>query len=144
MAEKRNRSINLTDEGIEQVANIIDGFDSNITWAHLIEALYIKTGEVYARQTLAKHSRIKRAYDIAKERISKEREDEGKIDPALSPREYILAEKIKTLEAKNERIEAENTSLLHQFIRWEYNAYAHGITPAQLDKELPRVDRRQD
>jgi hypothetical protein len=143
MEEQKKRSKNLTDEIIEQVVSIIDGID-NITWGNVIEALYIRTGDQYTRQTLGKHPRIKRAFEIAKERISREREDEGKIDPSLSPREYILAEKLKALEAKNERIEAENKSLLLQFATWAYNAYAYGITPEQLSKELPRVDRRQD
>ncbi|MCT7628395.1 hypothetical protein ACN09X_09055 [Aliarcobacter butzleri] len=144
MAEKRNRSKNLTDESIEAAVNILDGIDGKLTWDDLIEALYIRTGESYTRQTLSKHSRIKRAYDIAKERIIIERETTGRIDASLSQKEYILTEKLRTLEAENERLKKENSDLLFQFARWAYNAYAHGMTPKQLDKELPPVDRGQD
>ena len=144
MIEKRNRSKNLTDENIEVVVSILDGMDGKVTWEDLIEAIYIRTGESYTRQTLSKHSRIKRAYDIAKERIIRERENTGRIDASLSQKEYILTEKIKTLEAENERIKKENCDLLYQFARWAYNAYAHGMSPVQLDKPLPPVDRGQD
>lgn len=144
MVEKRIRSKNLTDESIEAAVNILDGIDGKLTWDDLIEALYIRTGESYTRQTLSKHSRIKKAYDIAKERIIRERENTGRIDSSLSPQEYILTEKIKTLEAENQRLKKENSDLLLQFARWAYNAYSHGMTSTQLDKELPRVDRGQD
>ena len=106
--------------------------------------IYIRTGESYTRQTLSKHSRIKRAYDIAKERIIRERENTGRIDASLSQKEYILTEKLRTIEAENERLKKENADLLYQFARWAYNAYAHGMSPVQLDKPLPPVDRGQD
>ena len=142
MTEKRSRSKNLTDEDIEIAVNILDGIDGKLTWGDLIEALYVRTGELYTRQALSKHSRIKRAYDISKERIIREREDTNRTDTSLSQKEYILTEKIKTLEAENERIKKENSDLLIQFARWAYNSYAHGMTPEQLNKELPAVDRR--
>ena len=142
MTEKRSRSKNLTDGDIEIVVSILDGIDGKLTWGDLIEVLYVRTGELYTRQALSKHSRIKRAYDISKERIVREREDTNRIDTSLSQKEYILVEKIKTLEAENERIKQENSDLLLQFARWAYNSYAHGMTPEQLNKELPAVDRR--
>lgn len=144
MAEKRSRSKNLTDENIQMAVDILDGIDGKLTWDDLIEALYIRSGESYTRQTLSKHTRIKRAYDIAKERIIRERENTGRIDASLSQKEYILTEKLRTLEAENERLKQENSDLLYQFTRWAYNAYAHGMTPEQLDKPLPPVDRGQD
>lgn len=144
MIQKRSRSKNLTDDVIEITVSILDGIEGKLTWGDLIEAIHIKTGEHYTRQALSKHTRIKNAYDIAKARIGREREDTGKIEPSLSPREYILAEKIKTLESENERIKQENNTFLLQFARWAYNAYAHGLSPEQLDKALPAVHRGQD
>ena len=88
MVEKRNRSKNLTDGIIEITVNILDGIDGKVTWGDLIEALYIRTGELYTRQALSKHPRIKRAYDIAKERVVRERDDSDRTDASLSPREY--------------------------------------------------------
>lgn len=144
MLHKRNRSKNLTDEDIEITVNILDGIEGKLTWDELITAIDFKTGQHYTRQTLAKHPRIKKAYDIAKARIVRERENTNNIDSTLSPKEYILAEKLKNLEAKNERLHKENEELLLQFARWTYNAYTYGITPDQLDKVLPVVNRGQD
>lgn len=144
MPQKRNRSKNLTDEDIEIVVNILDGIERKLTWDELITAIDFKTGEHYTRQTLSKHPRIKKAYDIAKARIVRDRENDNSIDPKLSPKEYILAEKLKTLEAENERLKIENDEFLLQFARWTYNAFAHGMTPDELDKALPIVDRGQD
>ena len=55
MTEKRNRSKNLTDDNIEVAVSILDGMDGKVTWEDLIEAIYIRTGESYTRQTLSKH-----------------------------------------------------------------------------------------
>lgn len=49
---------------------------------------------------------------------------------ALAQRQSIIDE-----------LTAVNSALLERFVRWQYNAYKHGMSEAQLDAELPRINR---
>ena len=138
MSTQRIRSSNITDQNIEDIVRLLDGWAAGkLTWNSLIDAVSFRFNEQYTRQALSKHNRIKRAYDITKERIA------GNKDTTLGPRgQDILAQKIERLEAENLRLTQENEDLLFQFARWAYNAYTKGITQDELEKPLPNVDRR--
>jgi hypothetical protein len=45
------------------------------------------------------------------------------------------------LEAQNERLRRENSSLLEQFVRWAYNASTRGLDKDFLNQPLPSVHR---
>lgn len=55
--------------------------------------------------------------------------------------EGIAKQRIKRLENENDRLKAENASLLERFLKWQYNAYKHGVSKEKLDAELPAIDR---
>jgi len=135
---KRERSENLNDDRIEQIADILDGWSGKLTWNDLILEIKLHLKDTYVRQTLAKHTRIKSAYDSAKKRDS----DDSNIKSTDSPEIKVLKQQIERLEAQNERLKKENQDLLSQFARWAYNTYAKGVTKEELDKPLPKVDRR--
>jgi hypothetical protein len=139
MAKQRNRSENLTDEHIEIIVSLLDGWTvSKLTWRTLIEGIYFKTKQHYTRQALSKHTRIKTAYDITKKRLLTER---GK-EPTNKLSTDVLLQKLQKIEAENMRLKQENINLLEQFSRWAYNAYSKGITIEELNKNLPNIDRR--
>ena len=54
----------------------------------------------------------------------------------------IAANKIARLEAENIRLKKENNELLSQFVIWQYNAYAHGISIAKLNTPLQKKKDR--
>ncbi len=135
--ETRVRSKNLSDDDIEKIANILDGWSGSLTWNKLIIEVKLWLKEEYTRQTLAKHTRIKTAYDLAKDRIS----DETDI-PSESPVEVqLLQQENAKLEARNARLTRENQDLLAQFARWSYNSYAKGVSKNELNKPLPKINR---
>jgi hypothetical protein len=144
--KKRERSSNLTDADIARITSILDGWSGKITWDMLI--LEIKlwfSGQVYTRQALSKHPRIKTSYDLALKRWRNTRDvDSVPKAPKSSPVEMkLLMQENEKLKAENSRLEQENADLLAQFARWQYNADVKGITKAELDEELPYIDRRK-
>lgn len=140
MAQKRTRerSKNLTDADIEKIVDITDGWSGKLTWDDLISEVELRLKERYTRQTLAKHTRIKCAYDSAQKRYQDTGDEKKK-----NTIEYdVLLQRLERLEAQNTRLIQENNALLAQFARWEYNSYANGVSKKELDKPLPKIDRR--
>lgn len=135
---KRERSRNLNDHTIVKIVEILDGWSGSLTWDKLINEIELHLKDKYTRQTLAKHTRIKSAFDLTKKRISDEPDTNSKSSVEIQ----VLNQVIAKLEAKNERLNRENQDLLAQFARWAYNSYAKGVTKEELDCALPKIDRR--
>jgi hypothetical protein len=135
---KRERSKNLNDDTIEKIVEILDGWSGSLTWNNLITEIELRLKDKYVRQTLAKHTRIKSAYHSTKKRISDEPATKSKDSVEIQ----VLQQVIAKLDAKNARLNRENQDLLAQFARWQYNSYVKGVTKEELDKPLPKVDRR--
>ena len=134
---KNSRSKNLTDELIEVIVKILDGWSGKLTWNKLLDEVEFRTKNRYTRQTLSKHQRIKDAYDLTKDRVSTTSEEHSN----MSAEVILLIQKVKRLEAENDRLHFENEALLAQFARWAYNAHSKGVTKEMLDKPLMPVDR---
>jgi len=47
------------------------------------------------------------------------------------------------LQSENEMLKRKNDALLERFVKWQYNAYKNGLTEAQLEEPLPRIDRER-
>lgn len=55
----------------------------------------------------------------------------------------FAAQRISRLQAENEELKRIQDQLLEQFVKWQYNAYKHGVSESQLNAELPRIDRER-
>lgn len=135
----KNRGKNLTDDAIEKVVRVIDGWsDKPLTWDALVDALVARLHCRYTRQALHKHERIKAAYTQRKGALA------GADAPPRGSGQMVEAmARIERLEAENRRLEAENQRLLEQFVTWAYNAHTRGLTKEFLSQPLPRVNRDQ-
>ncbi|MAD74499.1 MAG: hypothetical protein CML20_06890 [Rheinheimera sp.] len=124
----------LTDIDIHNIVSLLDGWDSDykLTWDNLCELALKKHKISSTRQTIQKPIRIKTAFKERKEAL-KSGEDKPKIPPSLS----IAAKRIDKLANENSRLERENDGLLAQFVVWQYNAYANGMTIEQLNRAMP-------
>ena len=132
--KKRVRSKNLSNEAIETIVQLLDGWASKLTWDHLISAIDFRIEQHYTRQALSSHPQIKSAYDDTKKRLSRlNTENLAKKKPQ---QDDSLLLKIKDLETDNIKLKKENKELLEQIARWVYNAYRLDITPNELDKPL--------
>jgi hypothetical protein len=139
MAEKK-RAKNLSESDIDRIVDIIDGWSGEpLTWNRLIDEIERQLFWRYTRQALNRYHRIKLAYAVNKERHPPQAYE----NDSLSPELRVALEQIEKLTAKTRRLEEENQQLLEQFARWAYNAYQAGISEAQLNRDLPPVNRGQ-
>lgn len=135
----RVRAKNITNEILDLIIGILDGWLGRLTWEGLIEEIERRTDVRYTRQTLFKHTRIKLAFQNSKTRVEADLSEDQENNPAIA----LLKKRIDRLEAENSRLQLENDRLLEQFVRWAYNAHLKGLDKDFLDNPLPRVDREQ-
>ncbi|ATX80169.1 hypothetical protein Ga0123461_1756 [Mariprofundus aestuarium] len=130
----------VTDQDIEKIVSLIDQWNDEVkfTWDNLCGLALKRYSITATRQTLQSYSRIKSAYGEKK----KDLRDNGKRKEKIPPSLKIAARRIATLEAENSRLKKEQEGLLAQFVVWQYNAYAHGISMEKLNNPLPKKNSR--
>jgi hypothetical protein len=127
----------LTDRDIGRVVAILDGWKGKLTWEALIAACKPVIHTSPARQTLARSVRIDDAFRQTKRRLKAE----PAAAPKAAPSMRVAMECIARLTNENERLKCENDQLLEQFVVWQYNAHAKGLSERDLNNALPGVDR---
>jgi hypothetical protein len=110
---------------------------------------------VWKRQSLARHEVIQDAFRNTKVRLPAEeakRKDEernrmsGKAPKLVKPKsgsDEFMQDNIRFLEGRVQQLEGENGILKKQFIRWQRNAFAAGLSLEILDRPLRPTDRGQ-
>ena len=127
----------LSDSDVDAIIGIIDGWSGEqITWGSLIDAIERRLGFRLSRQALSSHSRIKLAFQTRKKGLRRE----APPPPSVAS---VLQQRLSRAEAELERLKAENAALLEQFVRWQYNAEAHGLGKEKLNNPLPAIDRER-
>lgn len=116
---------------------LLDGWKGTLTWDALSEASLRAIGMNPTRQTLSRIVRIQDAFAAAKARIRVGDGEVRKVPHSIK----LAADRIARLENENARLSRENAALLEQFVVWQYNAYVKGMTQAELNRPLPKVDR---
>lgn len=132
-------TVNLSDDDIEAIVKILDGWPAGkkLTWDNLIDSIQIRLYRKYSRQALPRHTRIKQAYAKRKDELRY-----GSATPEVKSVELQRAlDRIEKLKNENSRLKAENTALLEQFARWSYNAHNKGLSIDYLNQPLEPVDR---
>ncbi|NIF56251.1 hypothetical protein [Burkholderia sp. Ax-1724] len=137
----RLREKNLGDEVIETIVQVLDGWSGKLSWEALIDAIEKRTGLKYTRQALHRHERIRLAFTVRKKQLSRQPDEQS--HETVSPELQAALQRIVRLEAENQRLAAENSSLLEQFARWAYNAQTRNLTKEILNSPLPAVDRER-
>jgi len=129
----------LTDKDIKNIVSLLDGWnsDSKLTWDNLCKLALKRHSISPTRQTIQKPVRIKKAFKDRKKAL-KLGQEKHKTPASLS----IAAKRIEKLENENSRLESESNDLLAQFVVWQYNAYANGMTVEQLNRSMPAKNAR--
>ena len=129
----------LTTNDITAIIDIIDGWgDEKLTWDQLCETSMNVVGKIPTRQSLNANKKIKDAY-LAKKKGLKVHGPRTALPSSLA----AAAQRIAKLQSENDRLKAKNSTLLEQFVVWQYNAYKHGLKEHQLNEPLPRIDRER-
>jgi hypothetical protein len=129
----------LTDKDIKNIVSLLDGWnsDSKLTWDNLCELALKRHNISSTRQTIQKPVRIKTAFNDRKEALKS-----GQEKPKTPASLKIATKRIEKLENENARLESESDDLLAQFVVWQYNAYANGMTVEQLNRSMPAKNAR--
>ncbi len=124
----------LTDKDIQNIVSLLDGWDSDskLTWDNLCDLAFKRYKISSTRQTIQKPERIKIAFKNRKKAL-KSGQEKPKVPPSLR----IAAKRIEKLENENDRLKKEQDALLAQFVVWQYNAYANGMTVEEINRPMP-------
>jgi hypothetical protein len=127
----------LTSKNIDALVALLDVWEGKLTWEALCAEGAKLVGSRPTRQTLNAHERIKTAFLGRKAHLMAGGYEPSKRPPSLS----IAEQRIRRLEGENRRLREESDRLLEQFVRWQYNAYKHGMSKDKLNASLPLIDR---
>jgi hypothetical protein len=132
----------LTDDDVEAAVNILTGWHDTITWDTFLKVLSNVLGHSITRQAIhQRHPRIVDAFNSAKARSRENREIRKIKGEVTRHGDVALAYQIqqnKDLQTKIKELKRENDDLMHQFLRWQYNAATRGVTREILDHPLPK------
>ncbi|NUB24268.1 hypothetical protein [Azospirillum brasilense] len=132
---KNAHRVRITDQHVDAIRNIIERWPRPITWNEIIAESAKHLGHTWTRQALERHEAIKAAYAAKRDA----RPEPCPIDPAVA----LLTQQVERQVQEIGRLERLVESYKDLFIRYQYNAYARGITPAELEMPLPPIDRRR-
>jgi hypothetical protein len=132
----------LSPRDIESIISLIVGWKGKLTWDLLCGECSQAIGFSPTRQTLSSYSRIRHSFSAAKKAGgNNEKLPETPIRKPQSLR--VAGERITRLEKEVERLKRENSLLLEQFIVWQQNCTARGLTINDLNQPLMKVDRER-
>lgn len=136
---RKTRAPDLTEERIQVVLDILDGWKGKLTWDLLLHAVEEKIGIAYSRFTFAEYPKIANAFSLRKKALS----GTWTAEPSQPRDKQVRAalEQLERYRAKVERLEQENQLLLEQFVTWATNAERKGVTMSMLNAPLSKPNR---
>lgn len=134
---RSKRRVRITEEFAADICELILEWRGPLTWAGIIEEAERVCGHRWTRQALHKHEDIRKSYQDKTESLKNRRPvKEGDIA------HLMLLEKIERQEVAIQRLKERVNAYDELFILYQANAHRLGITPAELEKPLPPVERR--
>lgn len=121
----------------KEILKIIDSWQGKLTWNDLGERASRELGleSPISRFTLLSYDDIKLAFAEKKKQLK----EAPVVNLATGDKALDKAyERIKSLEAKNQRLESELAVTREQFVRWQHNLYRMGVDMNEVQKVLDR------
>lgn len=139
----RSRGKNIDEAMQETIIGILSGWSGRLSWSLFLEAVRVRVGHLYTRQTLSGNEMISLAYATHRKRVRGAAPESAQLDSEVAPEVRILQETNERLKAENARLSAENNAYIETFTTWAHNASNRGLTNEYLNTPLPKVDREQ-
>ncbi|APR65992.1 hypothetical protein CN03_03045 [Thalassolituus oleivorans] len=129
----------ITEETMSKVLKLILTWRGKLTWTLLCERVSeILEIDNITRQTLSSYQEIQAAYSQRKEQLRNSDSEEANKKKNTNA-EYLL-NKIDGLEAELTIARTTIEKYKQQFVRWQYNAYLHGIRMESLDDAIEMLE----
>lgn len=134
----------VTEKTMPVILHVLDKWSGKLTWDEYAQRVAVAIGEEHVgRHSLLKYPQIVDAFNERKKALKEEAVEKPESNVTL---EFALSE-ISRLEAENQRLNRQIKLFQEQFVRWQYNlSMMPGVDMerlnVQLDKPLPRIDRR--
>lgn len=123
---------------VESIVAVIRGWSSpRFTWAEVCDASAPILGYKPTRQGLFGHDAIASAFDVRKRKKRIAPDTTAPKPSSLA----VAAKRLETIKSENEELKLQNDRFRDLFQVWQYNAYKRGMTEAQLNEPLPKIDR---
>ncbi|RIY03767.1 hypothetical protein D3218_03255 [Aureimonas flava] len=135
---KAGRRVPIKTFHIEAIVSAVKASDMAPTWEDIRDIGERAFGHCWTRQALERHDAIKEAY-LARQSKSGASKSAPSKDPAID----LLEQRIALQAAELERLRMTIGELNDLFVRYQYNAHARGISPAELEASLPIVPKRR-
>jgi hypothetical protein len=127
----------LREQDITAIVDMIRGWKKDkITWQMICTASGKLLSGIPTRQALQAHKPIKEAYLVRRDNLKVH--DTNLSHPSSLA---IAAQRISRQQSIIDELTRKNQALMEQFVRWQYNAYKHGLKEHQLNEPLPHIDR---
>lgn len=132
----------ITREAENRVREIIEEWPHpRLRWEDLLPVVNKEFRGDWQRQSLAKHPKILRAFQLKKEELRQAKlSGQRKTSTADSTVEYLKTQ-VRELTEENEGLKAKLAEYETRMARWRHNAYLHRVTIEQLDAPLQENDR---
>jgi hypothetical protein len=118
----------LSEANIADIVKDINRWSKpKLTWAAVVCRAKTVIHRPISRQSLSAQDDIRRAYKETKDRLRK---------GLPVAKRHPLAERIKVIQAENDRLRAQNDAFAEMFVTWLYNARLHNMHIDQLDEPL--------
>lgn len=134
VSSRPTRRLAIGERHLDVICRLIDESLRPMTWDEIVDEAEKEFGHRWTRQGLEKHDRIKAAYLARRDSPAKKQA----IDPAVA----LLADKVERQSQEIERLKQLIGSYKDLFIRYQANAHARGISPAELEAALPTIIKR--
>ena len=134
----------VTEKTMPVILHVLDKWSGKLTWDEYAQRVAVAIGEDHVgRHSLLKYPQIVDAFNERKRALKEEFVQKQESNVTL---EFALSEMCR-LEAENQRLQRQIKLFHEQFARWQYNlSMMPGVDMerlnTQLDKPLPRIDRR--
>jgi hypothetical protein len=126
----------ITTDNLSYILSIINTWEGKLTWDLLCQKVTNKlniAGGVQ-RQSLSSYKKIQEAYTKRKQTLRESPTLPINSDDIDATIKY-LSQRIVMLEIERDQLKSLNEAYKQRFIKWQYNAYRHGMRMTSIDND---------